>query len=257
MNRIVFCLSLFIFLFSCNNEEVKTIPEEDFINILVDLNIADAALEKSEHRKFHHYDSVIYQEYIFNKYGYTRQEFDTTLSLYVRDLEKIRIIYDKVTEILQQKNTEISENVTGVPERKQRINIWRGQKNYELPRDGEIENINFNIPLKGTGKYTLSADIKLYPDDQSENPRIHVYFYKAVELNKSGQRQYFKTVSLEKDGSFNNYSITEELNDTIYTHIRGQILGHTNIGKSAWKKHAEVKNISLIYEPDKKTRMLR
>ena len=59
-----------------------------------------------------------------------------------------------------------------------------------------------------------------------------------------------KKKPLEKQEAFQSITIIEELNDTSYTHIRGQILSHTNVSADeVWKKHAEVKNIILYYNP--------
>ena len=96
-------------------------------------------------------------------------------------------------------------------------------------------------------------DFKIYYDDESQNPRLNLYFYKKDENNVRGRRKYWKSVFLEKDEMFKPITIIENLIDTSYTHIRGQILSHTNVSADKlWKKHAEVKNITLYYEPVKK-----
>jgi hypothetical protein len=248
MQRLTTLFLIAILVFSCGKKNV-IIPAGDMVEILVDLYMADAAVDHSKYRQFRKYDTVMYQGYVFEKYGYNKADFDTTIAYYARNLEEMQKIHDQVIEVFQKRILAISDSLHLAQNIVPREDIWNRKNGWKLPGDGPREDIDFEIPTRGMGTYTFNADIKLYSDDESDNPKVAIYFYKTDSTKTFGKRIYFNSEFLKKDNTFHNYSITQELRDSTYTEIRGQVLGHTNVGEENWKKHAEVQNITFFFEP--------
>lgn len=247
MNRYLIFFIIALLFINCNRYK-KTIPKDDFIKILADIHLADATLEGTELRKFRKYDTVVYHDYIFKKYGYTKAEFDSTISYYSHHLSETQDLYDKVIEILKQKSLMLNDTANSVSDIRQ--NLWDLKSSWTFPEDGSYEALEFAIPLRGRGKYTFEADIKLYSDDESENPRMNIYFYKPDSSNTYGERIYFNSVLLEKDEMFNKISVSKILIDTSFLYIKGSIISFTNIQNTNMKRHAEINNMAIYFEPE-------
>lgn len=248
MYKVIFFLFILFLASSCFNK-TRIVPEQDMINIMADLHLADGILEAKGMKKYHQYDSVYYHEYVYQKYGYTKAEFDSSIVYYIGEPEILKTIFKSVSEELQKQSAILSDSLAKKKKELKRENIWNIRSTWELPADGKHEKIEFEIPTKGKGKYTLSAKIKIFEDDKSDNPRINIYFYKNDSNNTYGTRQYFRHTFLNKDNEFASHLISNELTDTSFTHIKGQILGHTNIDNQSWFKHAIVEDIKLYFKP--------
>ncbi len=101
---------LILFLFtSCGRKSKKgLIPEDKLVPMLVDLHLTVAIQYSGEHLKIHSsVDSVDYYSYIFEKYGYTRADFDSTLAWYTRRPGDFVEIYDEVIMQLTRINDSL------------------------------------------------------------------------------------------------------------------------------------------------------
>lgn len=116
--RIVFVLFIAsLFLASCENEEKKgLIPEEQFIDVLVDVHLADGTLTVLGYKVVK--DSIKiekYYNYTFSKHNITRADFQNTLNYYSGNSEELALMYEKVIErlILLKGQYEEAENKEG------------------------------------------------------------------------------------------------------------------------------------------------
>lgn len=238
-----------LFLVNCNTDKdnFDIIPKKDLISILTDMHIADGAFQMSEMRRnYREYDSLIYYDSIFINYGYNRTDFDSSIAFYISERDELLLIYDEVIENLSRLESQISEEIKEEHMKTKSVNLWNSKDNWKLPEEGEHEKIEFNIPVTGPGKYTVSANIKMHEDDGSRNPRVTAYFYKEDE-SRHGKRRYFPSSSIDKNNRFKLHILNQELQDTSYKFLRGAILDHSNVNEGDWKKHAEVKNIRITY----------
>ena len=245
-----YCL-IFLYLFlilSCKNEKVKIIPQETLIHILADIQLTEAALEVTGTTKIEKYSSIFFQDSIFAKYGYTSADFDSTLSYYSKRVEEFNKINDEIVELLKLASSSLEIEKSNNKNEGQE-NIWNMKRNWKLPEDGVQESVSFKVPLEGPGKYTLKYEVIVYSDDESINPRSLVYFFKEDSLNKFGKREYFLNQSLNKDDQFETILVEKELKDTTFKYLKGELLNHTFNKNKYWKKHMEIKNISLYYMP--------
>ncbi|NJO68336.1 MAG: hypothetical protein HC830_02830 [Bacteroidetes bacterium] len=125
-------------------------------------------------------------------------------------------------------------------------NIWTGKNSWYLPQEGEKRKIPINLKLKGKGKYTISFTCKVYPDDKSKNPHLYLYF--AADSAKTEKRDSFGVKLYEKDARTTIISVSKDLKDSTFTHLRGFLMNHDQ-KTGRWKKHAVIEGLKVDYLP--------
>jgi hypothetical protein len=110
MERTLAILLVLLICSACENKPPKhLIPEETLVPMLVDFQLANSTQQNLEFRKIAaEYDSIEPFSYIFEKHGYTKAEFDTTISWYMRNSEYFVDMYDEVIMRLTQINDSIN-----------------------------------------------------------------------------------------------------------------------------------------------------
>ncbi len=89
---------------SCTDDPTKVkvsrrdaIAQEKFVQILADIHLMDAITNNPDYyRKYEALDSIDLYSSIFEKYGVTKAEFDTTVSLYTKKPDLYLEVYDGV-----------------------------------------------------------------------------------------------------------------------------------------------------------------
>ena len=243
------CIGLFlsIILFSCTNTKKKyLIPEKVMVPLLVDMHLADAtALYYSPGQIRLKIDSSALYGWIFDKHNVTKMQFDSTIAYYTRHPDRLTRIYDKVIADLSKLESEIKEAEKAEASRK-RVILWEDSKTYMLPNDGRTNRISFSRAVTGLGEYTVTAQIKVFKDDESLAPRINAFFWYDNQT-KEGYRDYFKSAPIKKNEMLNTYTITKQLRNENVTHIKGYIYNHSN-QDTMFLKHAFISGVKIIYE---------
>jgi len=120
--KILFLIALVscIFFFSCSSREKKyLIPKDDLTGLIVDIHIADAiGYDYPLKRKYNIPDSAALYASVFEKHGYTKEQFDSTLSYYVNRPEELNKIYQKVFARLSKREDELRGQDPGTDEEK-------------------------------------------------------------------------------------------------------------------------------------------
>ncbi len=102
MHKTFIFISLILTLTSCSEEfsrfsHRRTIPKNKFVSILAEIHIMEAITGKSEYyRKYSSKDTLDIYGPIIQKYGYSREQFDSTVASYVRKPEIYEKIYNEV-----------------------------------------------------------------------------------------------------------------------------------------------------------------
>lgn len=220
------------------------IPENKLVEILTDTYLTSGMLDVEDIREtWGQRDSILNYIDVIRSHGYTYQQFDSTLKYYfIVKPKRLSKIYDKVTgNLLELEARIMNEKAPG--DSLADDNLWTGRKAYVLPEDFPRDPIWFDVPVDVPGIYMLKADILIFPDDGSFDPRVTVYF-STIDSMGVERRDYWQEVRLEKDGESHTIAISKNLVSARGVHIRGWILNHTN-QQGAWKKHARVRNIIL------------
>lgn len=232
-------------LFSCENREHETyIPKDKFIAILADIHLADAYYSAHYNESKSHNDSINFYNSILKNHGYTKAQFDTTLKYYSIHSEEFNQLYEEVITALgktEQENNQVR------PVDVESKDIWRGKNSWYLPEEGSRKKIPVNLELKGKGKYIITFTCKVYPNDQSKNPRLSLYF--AADSGSVEKRDSVKTVPYVKDARTSVVSLTKELKDSTYTHLRGFLYNHDD-KPGKWKKHGVIEGLKVHYLPE-------
>jgi hypothetical protein len=238
-------LIVFILLFSCKSNTV--IPEKDMVSILVKVHITDATITSSDLKKtFFEKDTIDYYGKIYQQYGYTSAQFDSSFHYYSKDPKKLDAIYDKVIFELSRIQTDLIQNSKKdsslIDTTK---NIW--PLNYNLSQKDKPDLIPFEIPVVGLGVYTLSYDIQVFPDDESVDPQLKVYFYYDNNPEK-GEFSQYTTIPYIKSGLKKSINVKMELKNSLVTHIKGTILNRSN-PIANFRSHATISDIKLRFNP--------
>ncbi len=230
----------------CNSEPEPPLTREKFKNVLMDIHLTEGIVKEYgiESQLKDDKDINIYS-YVLKKHNISRADLETTIVYYTKFLDEYYEIYKEIDEEFRLKNDSIlvtAENDKKPDtEKDTETNLWKLKKRWSLPRDGLTNPITFKLREPKQGKYTLSADIKLYPDDGSVSQRMTIlikYKDNTQEENSVG--------NIKKAGKYEHHKVFIQTDTTrdIST-ITCWVLNHSQGTKM---KHGMVKNIKLIYE---------
>lgn len=235
---------------SCSSRNNKLdrknlIPEDELISILTEVYITDGLLAVPKiHIMFSSLDSLSTYNHIFEEHGYSQEIMDKTIKYYfIKKPRKLIKIYDKVLGILSEMESRVEKEIVML--NKNTNNLWTGQDVYSFPDPSGSDSTRFEITLKKPGKYTLSVTATLFPDDQSDNPRITVFSCNPDSI-ETGKRDYINPFPFIKDGQPHAYTIIFNTLDKKTLYIRGSLYDYDN-HPDDWEKHLILQNISLTY----------
>lgn len=240
---------IFALLFmSCSGKIDKpgksnTIPENDFIAILTEINIADGLLANPKVKNWvPEIDSVTTYQYIAEKHGYTKEAFEKTVNYYfVRKPKKLMNIYDKILAKLSEMESHL--DIQARLEKEHMSNIWPGERNYYFPDIHEISSTDFRLTLNGNKPYVLRFTATLFPDDESVNPKTTVTAFAADSIF-TGKKYIFQSTPFLKDGEPHLYSIRIFVTTPGAVQLEGSLLDNfetTGLGQ----KHVYLEGITL------------
>ncbi len=271
----IFLIALLIIGLANSGCKKERIPERDMAQVFAEIFITDATIESSKlSLRYTKKDTIEYYKPIYSSMGYTEEQFNNTIQFYADNPEVLDKVLDKAINILSRIETEHLAQMTREAKEEEAQGLWEGKRNWRLPEDGKQETIEFKIPLHGSGEYTISAEVRILFKDKSINPRMVAWFH-ADSLNakqdtadiqpgdtlnnKLEKADTLKTDTLQKqwvdyqtDGINRAYNLTLTLTDTTYTHIKGEIMSHSEQENDDWDKSAVINNISVYYTPPKK-----
>ena len=220
------------------------IPDDKLVSILTDTYLTTGMMDLPQMREtWAQRDSNLNYIDVIRSHGYTYEQFNTTIRYYFTDKpKKLARIYDKVTgNLLELEAVVMTENVPVEADSEE--NLWTGKEIYSFPEDFTRDPVWFDIPVEMPGEYILHADIRVFEDDQSLNPRVTVFF-SYIDDSGAEKRDYWEEVSLNKSGLFQKVLIRGTLDTIPNARIRGWLLNHDN-QPGKWEKHARIANINL------------
>lgn len=219
------------------------IPEDKLVAILTDTYLTTGMMDVAEMREtWGQRDSILNYIDVIRSHGYTYEQLETTMRYYFTDKpKKLAKIYDRVTGNLLALEVKVENeriNADSIPG-----NLWTGKAEYTFPGESSRDSIWFDIPAEAPGEYILRADILVYEDDGSLDPRVTVYFFTSDSLGVE-VRNDWDEIRLEKNGQIRKVEARKTLETAGKTRIRGWLMNHT-AREGTWQKHATVSNISL------------
>jgi len=243
-----YSLIVLMLVISCRSNTI--IPQKDMVLLLAKIQIIDASVARNEIRKtYFNNDTIDYYSKTIQSFGYTQAQFDSSLKYYAQNPKVLDKIYDKVIIELSKIETKIIADNKIVEDsiaKDTLRNLWDLKPSYEIPADSVQSTIDFKIPVKGPGIYTISADVCIYNDDESVDPSMLAYFY-FNDKSKEGKRSVITLKYYQRLEESKNYSIQLELHNTLVTHLKGSLLNNRNTNNN-FKKHASLSNIKVSYK---------
>lgn len=238
---------LFAFLFSCNGKPDYLIEKDKLVPLLVELHLADAIFTSRGiiDIDIEEIDSASYYQTIFDKYNVTRVDFDSTMEYLTARPKKIDVIYEEVLNELSRMEAEAAELRDKEMELEEE-ELWTKPTQYLLPQDSGRRRIEFSMPAN-PGTYRISANIRIFPDDESKNPKFISYFW-YDDGTKDGRKFNERIIELKKSNRPEFYTVTKRLIKNENTYLRGSFISHEN-EDSIFTKHAVIENISISYKP--------
>lgn len=242
--KIILYIIVAVSIFSCNKPTKKEVlPPEKMQAILQDIHLYDAILNEKKYMDKNLKDSTqSYYNSIWKKYNISYSEFNKSLNFYSARPEILTKMYDNILKNYSEQRDSIkkSGNIKMTKKEDYSMNIWSQKTEWHVPKDGKTNTIRFNISTNSQGLYTLSAIIRIFPDDGSIKQKLTVVAY-----YDDGTFDASSDYSVEKDGIWKNHTVKVKTNPKKkLIKIGGWILDHS---KLEGDKHADVKNIELIY----------
>jgi hypothetical protein len=233
-----------IFLASCKDNVL--IPKKDFISILTDIYLSKSYFSSEGVYNARWQDTIPYNHHIVERHGYKWAQFDSTVSWYCSQPKKYQEVYETVMTNLNELDKKVSEELDPPSE------LWVGQKAFYLPADGRQDSVPANVLLKGVGSYVVKAKIRVYPQDESLEPRIALFLWRS-DTTAHGIRDTLWIEPLRKDGLMYEYRMEKTLlPGNSFTHIKGNWLqSNRNDPDTARRKRTEIKDISVFHIPKK------
>ena len=240
MRNVVLLLLLVTGLVSCHrgHHSKNIIPKDKFSDILTDIYLVDGyyMLKSGPQHQFNENKSLYAN--VLKGYGFTTEDFDTTLKYYVSQSKTFEPLIDDVITKLNklQQETYLLQQYADTSR-----NLFKKKTKWSLPKDGMREMIPFKIAIKDTGLYTIIVQLKVFGDDQSENPPSYRLFL-VQRCTKNGHIDYIPCLVYKKTDRFVVLTTKKRNRDKKVTHIKGWVLNHDNIDQN-FKKHIEVQSI--------------
>lgn len=253
MRRLTFkvtsTVAAFIIL-SCGNNYI--IPEKDMVKILTKIYITDGITFTSSQSTLYGHDSLAYYEPIIQSFGYTIDQFDSSVKYYSKKTEKFDIIFDKVvlelTRLQDKEKGQVENEPSSLDSSDPNGNLWPLKAQWDMAIDHTTNPfLGFDIPVQGLGDYTFSFDAQVFPDDEAVNARHYIFFY-FDDGTPVGARENSVLTPYIKDGKVHSYSYTFTLKNLKITHLKGWLYDHGSTDNTL-KRHAIFSNFKVIYTP--------
>lgn len=250
MNKLLifFICCGFTFLISCKEDKKNTplLNEDQFTNMLIDIHIIDGTLSSQNiFRSGNNYRPSYYYNSIYKKYNITREQFDSCLSYYSYDTKEFTRIYDGIIDSLNRLETQYRIEVKNKRLEQDTVNLWNKKQHWRVT-ERDKNQLEFAIPIKENGIYTVKASIKIFKEDQTDKPKLEAYFWKKDSLGED-HKVSFMPQPISKDIKFNTYEMKMEYPDSTYTELRGNLfVGENDLAE--FTQHFEIKDI-MIFNP--------
>ena len=234
---IILISSILILVSSCKEKQNYLIPQDEMIDVLVDIHIADGVLNTAS---FSYEDEQLrpenYYKNVLEKHHLTRLEFDSALSQYTQDRKNYLKMYDKVIEKIRTKESLVKakseEKKEGVLVEYFHHSINRNYENkkgleLEIQRrltDKEARKSKYSYEVKGDEKAQVYDEVLENPVEEIKfDISCYVKFYEHQEVypslafiltknDKVLSKQYIVIDKfIEKLGSWNHIKLSAKL----------------------------------------------
>ncbi|NBC84287.1 MAG: DUF4296 domain-containing protein [Bacteroidetes bacterium] len=238
----IFHLIFLLLLASCTGSSDKKIEEEDFIEIMTRLHVGDALKQSGVIVDIvNHPDSIDFRSAIWNEYGYTKAEFDSTIKWYSRHPDKMNEVYQKVLAHL----TELDKPLNEEKFLRDTV-IYKDTTTYRVIGDDIPDAFQIKIPDMGIGVYTVRVYAHIYNDDKTYKPGLLVFAKSEGREKAYAERGNYR--GYVKDGRKRLYTVNHTIRNMPEETYFVDVLYIPENGISD-QSHVEIKEIEIRYRP--------
>jgi len=240
-------LGLLFTLSACTNKDI--IPKKDMVEILKKMYLTDGVINAVNNGKLFAKDTINYYEPILKQYGYSKEQFDSSLKYYAQKTETLDKMMDEVIIELTQMDDRVDiQHTIQDSAIADSLNLWPLKTTWNMAVDHtQNPSLGFELPLKGQGEYLLSFDTQFFPDDSSKNCRLYVFFY-LDDKTSTGVRTSPVFANYIKDGEVHHHSYVFRLENTLATHLKGWLYDNAN-GNKEFNRHSIFSSLRITYKP--------
>jgi hypothetical protein len=220
--RIGLILLTFVIFGSCSHKENGTelINRKDFVNLLVDLHLADAYTTDHSITSFTgDLDSLTIYTSVLNKYHVDKDMFMSTLKWYTNHPKKFSDVYDEVFGKLNKYNQEFDDELALYTSVKV-FKVYQDPKSILIQGDTAKYPKPYVIPVDTLGLYMISMRVRMTSADKSIDPHITAYFYKNVKDENPKDRLQFVDFPIQKVNFMRDYQFKYKLEDKNYKYLK-------------------------------------
>ena len=146
--HIVYLSYISIILSSCSDRPENVPSDSKMVNIMADIEMAQAYIQNKGYRNNTQENRERILEYVLEKNGMTRADFDSTLSWYGRHIDKYDDLYVKVDKELARRESKISGNNMETLSN----DLWPYSRHLVISSKSSNDNLVFNLPGNELGK---------------------------------------------------------------------------------------------------------
>lgn len=141
----IFILSGFLALSSCSDRPSNVLDEDDMVDLMVDMELAEAYYEQDS-RSSSADDRIEFGKRVLQKHGVSAETLDTTLAWYGRNLDEYTELFAKVDKKIEKRKKKLME-VPGQEERpKSETDLWIFSSHIMLSELSGQNLYSFSIP---------------------------------------------------------------------------------------------------------------
>jgi len=268
-------LTATLMLSSCGKKEM--VPEDDLYAILKEIHFTTGILSFTDIRdKYSAKDSIAIYTGIYDKYGYSREEVESTLNYYfVKKNKKLKKFYnDYIGELTKLEASLVEERLKEV-ETTSRVAMDE-RTMYRFPAKigngtvvknigdstamdspmGTDESQESQMDLRGyferqllaPGTYTLTFTVTVDPSDKTVTPYMSLYIKPFGNREEPIEPQKVTTIKYLKDGNDYNFVVPITKTERAVMVLYGNLFD-TPGDASIMAKNAYIRNIKLDYVP--------
>lgn len=223
--KLFLVIGIIISAVACTNRDI--IPERDMVRILTKVYLTDATVNSMARTGRFNNDSTQYYEHIIEGFGYTTDQFDSSIKYYSYHTDKFDDIYDRVIIELAKIEASLSDNAqsktsTDKSEQDTLKNLWPLKSYWNMAVENN-PHLGFDVEIKGLGSYVLTYDALIFPDDGTVDPFFDAFLHCGTADEVVGQAVGHQTYYYEKGPEKHSHSFTFEVNDEKLTILRGYL----------------------------------
>lgn len=250
--RINVLILLVLGLCSCGN---KVLKQEKMIDVLFDIHRTEACFSIA-HRRATPEDQVQYYNYIFEKHGITKAQFEKSLDWYAHHPREWRMLYDELA-VRSEEYLQRVENYEFTPDRQRvesdsidtfdfwynnsRLKLYKITNEKFIQKDFEAEWDGRDY-FVGTKELRLVGQMRFYSKDT-----VDVRTKMLVYLSRKKKPEILELV-MPADSVLREYTIPFKVKDQVVTKVEVSLIDSLDALDYVEMKNIRMLNVYFKYE---------